>query len=40
MLEPIVTKRDEIREIMKFVMDDQALEKLEVHITFQHLERI
>lgn len=28
-LDPIVTKRDEIREIAKFVMDDQALEKLE-----------
>ena len=28
-LEPIVTKRDEIREIVKFVMDEQALEKLE-----------
>lgn len=29
MLDPIITKRDEIREIAKFVMDEQALEKLE-----------
>lgn len=29
MLDPIITKRDEIREIVKFVMDEQALEKLE-----------
>lgn len=29
MHDPIITKRDEIREVAKFIMNEQALEKLE-----------